>query len=68
MWKRALRALNIGVEAAVSPQCRVPLQVRNSVSGLLVMHGLRRHLCHQAAKVQEHDVCGLCMSECVDCE
>lgn len=28
MWKRALRALNVGVEAAVSPQCRVPLQVR----------------------------------------
>ncbi len=42
MWKRALRALNVGVEAAVSPQCRVPLQVRNPVSGLLVMQGLRR--------------------------
>lgn len=28
MWKRALRALDVGVEAGVSPQCRVPLQVR----------------------------------------
>jgi hypothetical protein len=27
MWKRALRALGVGVEAGVSPQCRVPLQV-----------------------------------------
>ena len=27
MWKRALRALGVGVEAAVSPQCCVPLQV-----------------------------------------
>ena len=27
MWKRALRALGVGIEAGVSPQCRVPLQV-----------------------------------------
>ena len=27
MWKRALQALGVGVEAGVSPQCRVPLQV-----------------------------------------
>ena len=30
MWKRALRALGVGVEAAVSPQCCVPLQVHRS--------------------------------------
>ena len=28
MWKRALRALGVGVEAAASPQCKVPLQAR----------------------------------------
>ncbi len=28
MWKRALRALDVGVEAAASPQCAVPLQAR----------------------------------------
>jgi len=28
MWKRALRAIGVGVEAAASPQCMVPLQAR----------------------------------------
>lgn len=28
MWKRALRALGVGVEAAVLPDCRVPLMAR----------------------------------------
>lgn len=28
MWKRAMRALDVGVEAAASPQCLVPLQAR----------------------------------------
>ncbi len=28
MWKRALRAADVGVEAATSPTCQVPLQVR----------------------------------------
>ena len=28
MWKRALRAMGVGVEAAASPQCMVPLQAR----------------------------------------
>ena len=28
MWKRALRATGVGVEAAASPQCMVPLQAR----------------------------------------
>ena len=28
MWKRALRAVGVGVEAAASPQCMVPLQAR----------------------------------------
>lgn len=28
MWKRAMRALDVGVEAAASPQCAVPLQAR----------------------------------------
>ncbi len=28
MWKRAMRALDVGVEAATSPTCQVPLQVR----------------------------------------
>ena len=27
MWKRALRAMDVGVEAAASPQCLLPLQV-----------------------------------------
>ena len=27
MWQRALRALGVGVEAATSPLCLVPLQV-----------------------------------------
>lgn len=28
MWKRAMRAMDVGVEAAASPQCMVPLQAR----------------------------------------
>ncbi len=28
MWKRALRAMGVGVEAAVSPNCMVPLMAR----------------------------------------
>lgn len=28
MWKRALRAMGVGVEAAVSPHCAVPLMAR----------------------------------------
>ena len=28
MWKRALRALGVGVEAAVLPNCMVPLMAR----------------------------------------
>lgn len=28
MWKRAVRALGVGVEAATSPACMVPLMVR----------------------------------------
>jgi hypothetical protein len=28
MWRRALRALGVGVEAAASPNCMVPLQAR----------------------------------------
>lgn len=28
MWKRALRAMGVGVEAAVSPHCMVPLMAR----------------------------------------
>ena len=28
MWKRALRALGVGVEAAVLPDCAVPLMAR----------------------------------------
>ncbi len=28
MWKRALRAVGVGVEAAVSPNCLVPLMAR----------------------------------------
>jgi hypothetical protein len=28
MWKRALRAVGVGVEAAASPGCCVPLQAR----------------------------------------
>lgn len=27
-WKRALKALDVGVEAAASPSCRVPLPAR----------------------------------------
>ncbi len=27
MWKRAMRALDVGVEAATTPTCQVPLQV-----------------------------------------
>ena len=27
MWKRALRAVDVGVEAATSPTCQVPLSV-----------------------------------------
>lgn len=28
MWKRVLRAVGVGAEAAASPQCMVPLQAR----------------------------------------
>ncbi len=28
MWKRAMRAMDVGVTAAASPQCKVPLQAR----------------------------------------
>ncbi len=28
MWKRAMRALDVGVEAATSPRCMVPLAAR----------------------------------------
>lgn len=28
MWRRALRAVGVGAEAAASPQCMVPLQAR----------------------------------------
>lgn len=30
MWKRAMRALGVGVEAATSPSCMVPLSVRGT--------------------------------------
>ena len=42
MWKRAMRATDVGVEAAASPQCMVPLQARlelvNAIGQLNVGH------------------------------
>lgn len=41
-WKRALRALDVGVEAAASPSCRVPLPARlelvNAITQLYATH------------------------------
>lgn len=31
MWKRAMRAVDVGVEAATTPGCQVPLQASGSV-------------------------------------
>ncbi len=36
MWKRAMRALGVGVEAATSPSCMVPLSVRGGAWRALV--------------------------------
>ena len=49
MWKRALRAVGVGVEAAASPQCMVPLQARleliTSVSHLHVSNAKFASIC-----------------------
>ena len=43
MWKRALRALDVGVEAAASPQCAVPLQARlELVTAIGTLHSTLR--------------------------
>ena len=43
MWKRALRALDVGVEAAASPQCAVPLQARlELVTAIGTLHNTLR--------------------------
>ena len=43
MWKRALRALDVGVEAAASPQCAVPLQARlELVTAIGTLHSALR--------------------------
>ncbi|BDA41918.1 Protein MON2 homolog [Coccomyxa sp. Obi] len=40
MWKRALRAMGVGVEAAVSPNCMVPLMARlELVAAIGQLHG-----------------------------
>ena len=39
MWKRALRAVGVGVEAAASPQCMVPLQARlELITSISLLH------------------------------
>lgn len=39
MWKRALRAMGVGVEAAASPQCIVPLQARlELITSISLLH------------------------------
>ncbi len=39
MWKRALRAVGVGVEAAASPQCMVPLQARlEIITSISLLH------------------------------
>lgn len=42
MWRRALRALDVGVEAATSPTCMVPLPARlelvNTINQLYTQH------------------------------
>lgn len=55
MWKRALRAIGVGAQAAASPQCMVPLQARLELVasiGLVHVSSSRvwRLICHAAGK------------------
>jgi len=43
MWKRAMRAMDVGVEAAASPQCMVPLQARLELVNAIGQLNVSRH-------------------------
>ncbi len=58
MWKRAMRAMDVGVEAAASPQCMVPLQARLELVNAIGQLNVRSHNNLKLLSCKSHFLCG----------